>query len=118
MPTLELDDAVIKAAQPQEKIYALNDRFVPGLQCVINPSGKKTFRLKTRSIAKKIGIFPIMKYAEARSTAIIWYGAYLNGEKLVAQESRSKKSTKKTVDQLVEEYLNFKKSDLSTRAFY
>lgn len=66
MPTIKLTDLVITSAKPQERIYALNDLETPGLQCVINPSGKKIFRLKTRSFSKKIGIFPVIKYAEAK----------------------------------------------------
>lgn len=118
MPKVELSDSIIKAAVPQDKIYALNDSSTPGLQCVINPSGKKTFRLKTRNIAKKIGIFPIMKYTEAKSIAIIWHGEHLKGEKPGVKEKTSQKPTKKTVDQLIEEYLDFKKSILIDKTLY
>src|ERR1700733_6578510 len=101
MPTVKLTDLSIASAKPQKKIYALNDIETPGLQCVINPSGKKTFRLKTRTFAKKIGIFPVVKYAEAKKTALVWYGELIQGEK-PSVKPKKEKVQQVTVDQLLE----------------
>ena len=46
MPRAKLTDALIASSLPQEKVYDLNDTEIPGLQCVINPKGKKTFKLR------------------------------------------------------------------------
>ena len=116
MPTVKLTDALIAAAEPKETIYALNDLETPGLQCVINPKGKKTFWLKTRSVAKKIGIFPIVKYAEARKTSLIWYGDLIQG-KTPEKKTKTEEVKKITVDQIVREYLAFKKSELAEITF-
>ncbi|MEI8295451.1 MAG: Arm DNA-binding domain-containing protein, partial [Alphaproteobacteria bacterium] len=81
MPKVKLTDAVVSAALPQETIYDLNDTETPGLQCVINPKGKKTFKLRVRNFEKKIGVFPVVKCAEARKTALMWYGELIKGDK-------------------------------------
>jgi len=117
MPTIKLTDTLITSAEPQQKIYALNDRETPGLQCVINPTGKKTFRFKTRTIAKKIGIFPVVKYAEARKISLVWYGELIQGKELGKRAKQEEVQTL-TIDQLIQEYLDFKKSELEERTLY
>lgn len=71
MPSLKLIDSIIAAAELKEKPYDLNDTEVPGFQYVINPKGKKTFKLRVQNFERKISVFPVKKCAETRATALI-----------------------------------------------
>lgn len=109
MPRAKLTDALIASSLPQEKVYDLNDTEIPGLQCVINPKGKKTFKLRVKNVQKQIGRYPLMKCAEARKIALIWHGELIREGTLESKEEQS--SIKEiTVDDLIKEYLDYRQS--------
>lgn len=119
MPSVKLTDAVIATSMPQEKLYDLNDIETPGLQCVINPKGKKTFKLRVKNFEKRIGVFPVIKCAEARKIALMWYGELLKGGAPGKKEEAKTKEL--TLDSLIQEYLNYKTSGrdaLAASTFY
>ena len=120
MPKVKLTDTLIAEALPQEHLYDLNDTETPGLQCVINPKGKKTFKFRVRNTEKKIGNFPIVKCAEARKITLIWYGELLKGEEPGRKEAKPK-NKEIMLNDLVEEYLKYKQSGrhaLAPSTFY
>ena len=80
-PRVKLTDALVASTLPQDKVFVLIDTEVPGLQCFINPKGKKSFKLRIRGFQKEIGQFPLIKCTEAKKTAMIWRGGFLKGEK-------------------------------------
>jgi len=121
MPRVKLTDAVVSAALPQKTIYDLNDTETRGLQCIINPRGKKTFKLRVRNFEKKIGTFPIVKCAEARKIALMWYGELIKGDKPGSKKETLSKKKDVTVDSVIQEYLDYKQSGknaLASSTFY
>lgn len=110
MPRVKLTDAFISSALPMERVYDLNDIETPGLQCVVNPKGKKTFKLRVQNFQKTIGVYPIVKCAEARKIARIWYGDLLRGEKPTDQKEEKIEIKDITLDELIKEYLDYRKS--------
>lgn len=117
---LKLTDHLISSTLPQDKFFVLIDTEVPGLQCFINPKGKKSFKLRIRGLQKAIGQFPIIKCADARKTALIWRGELLKGSGLVHKAEKAEVRDI-NVDQIIEEYLQYKQSGkdaLGERTFY
>ena len=107
MPRVKLTDSIIASAVPKDKVYDLNDTETPGLQCVINPKGKKTFKFRVQNVQKKIGIFPIMKCAEARKITLVWHADLISGGKLGKKEE--KPAIKDiTLNELIKEYFEYK----------
>jgi integrase len=109
MPRVKLTDALIASSLPQDKVYDLNDTETPGLQCVINPKGKKTFKFRVQNVQKKIGVFPIMKCAEARKITLVWHGELIRGDKPGKKEEKPEIKDI-TLDGLIKEYLEYKES--------
>jgi hypothetical protein len=113
---LKLTDHLISSTLPQDKFFVLIDTEVPGLQCFINPKGKKSFKLRIRGLQKAIGQFPIIKCADARKTALIWRGELLKGNNITEKAEDKKENQDITIDQLIEEYLQYKQSGKDTLA--
>jgi integrase len=109
MPRIKLTDALIASSLPTDKVYDLNDTETPGLQCVINPKGKKSFKLRVQNVQKQIGRYPLMKCAEARKIALMWYGELIREGKL--EEKKEKPEIQEIrLDDLITEYLGYKQS--------
>ena len=109
-PRVKFTDNMIASTLPQEKVFVLIDTEVPGLQCFINPRGKKSFKLRVRGFQKEIGQFPFTKCADARKTALIWRGDLLKGKKPKEQEEATPEIRDISVDDLIGEYLQYKQS--------
>lgn len=106
MPRVKLNDDLIMSTEPKATLYVLSDINTPGLQCFINPKGKKTFKFRVVGVQKEIGRFPFTKYAEAKKIAHIWYGDLLKEGALKKEEEIEAKDT--LLDDLIKEYLDYK----------
>ena len=118
-----LTELKIKRAKPKEKLYKLFDGN--GLYLEIKPNGKKTWRVKYRFNNKEktytIGEYPIIPLTQARGITQEVKNKVLQGidpvqdrkEKQIKQELSNKKLFKNIVD----EFLELKKSEWSEKYY-
>jgi len=118
-----LTELKIKRAKPKEKLYKLFDGN--GLYLEIKPNGKKTWRVKYRFNNKEktytIGEYPIIPLTQARGIAQEVKNKVLQGidpvqdrkEKQIKQEL----SNKKLFQNVVDEFLELKKSEWSEKYY-
>jgi integrase len=113
MSRIKLTHSLIQQALPKEKPYALSDSCVPGLQLVVNPSGRKTFSFRSQNFRKALGIFPLMKVSASRREAIAYHEQH---SKEIALKKRSGgQKNMMPLNSLIEEYFTFKQASLGAK---
>jgi len=114
MPRVRLTDSLLAKALPGLKPYELNDTVVPGFQCVIYPSGRKTLRYRNQNYKKVLGFFPLHRVHAGRKDCANHYSTHLDE---IKRKRRANMRDYMTIDTLVKEYLEFKKGVLAEQTF-
>ena len=108
MPTVKLTDRLLKNLKTDKSVQEFWDRSFPGsLGVRVRNSGRKTFMFLYRAGGRrrrmKLGIYPALSLADARSQAFNLLGAVQRGEDPAEQRRQERRAG--TFEELAELYL-------------
>ncbi|GAO98209.1 putative prophage CPS-53 integrase [Caedimonas varicaedens] len=109
MQRVILTQSMIEKAKPKARIFSLKDAKVPGLEFVTNPRGTQSWFVRAFKQKILLGRYPFMSLEDARKMAL---QVYVDLQKGVVPLVKKKEEKNKniTVNQLVEEFFQFRSS--------
>ena len=88
-----LTQRALDVAQPKAAMYPMKDGVIPGLRCLVHPTGKKVFRLSRRLNGKlthfTVGEASTMTLGESRAVAKAFIGD-IDAERTRVRQARGR----------------------------